>query len=154
MVCIRGSSMRCGALLDYCTFLYVPCPHSKYLRSSSIDIPSRACTVYPRARSIMTGPTAKRVILQFDGIQEYNWRLISRTFRRDHASEASDDFYEQLIPRQQEDEPEQHIILDLYCRANPSADVMQIPHEVFKAFRSSEADELYAYNLHCCSPHI
>jgi len=96
----------------------------------------------------MTTPTARRVILQFDGVQEYNWQLIASTFLRDHASEASDDYYEQLIPRQEEDKPEQHIILDLHCRANPSADVTEIPHEVFKAFRSSGADELYVYNAH------
>jgi len=151
--CIRGSSIKCGARLDHCIFSYRALQHSKYLKPYSINTSGRACTVHPRARSNMTTPTAKRVILQFDGIHEYDWQLISRTFRRDHASEASDDFYEQLIPRQQEDKPEQHIVLDLHCRANPSANVMQIPHDAFKAFRSSEADELYVPNDRCDCRH-
>ena len=88
----------------------------------------------------MTNATPRRIVLRFHNSQEGECTVFAKKFFECHPEQATNDYYERLVP-QQEESSKMHIVPDMHYQQFPSADIEQIPYHVFKVFKSKGSDE-------------
>jgi len=82
----------------------------------------------------------RRIVLRLNDKHEQDCHTFAKKFFDRYPDQATDDYFHRRI-LQQEDSSKIHIVLDMHCKQSPSADVREMPYNVFKVFEAKGSDE-------------